>query len=231
MPRPNPIAEYLDAVRLAFAFDPALAERMRREVADHLHEAAVAAGGSWAAEQQAVARFGDVRLLARHHAAPVLLARMRGLAVVLIAALALVFVAMELRVAWYGWMQWTASDELKTINAVGLPLDRWTFFAALALAGAGWAYIGSRHAPPAFDTAYARELGRCLTLCAAAAAALTTVVAVETALTTFRLATSWSSAALVPALTMAGEIACALVLLRRLRAALRGAATARALFG
>ena len=236
MPQPNPIAErpiadYLDALSRAFAFDTALAARVRLEVADHLHESAAACGDSPNVERDAVARFGDIGDIARHYAAPALLARMRGLGVVLIAALALVFVEMELRVAWYGWMRWTASAELQRLNAVGLPLDRYAFFAALALAAVGWAYIGSRRAPAAFDARYGRELGRGIALCAAAAAALAVVVAVETALTGWRLGElSWSAAALVPALTIAAEIACAAVLLRRLGTTVRGAAAALALF-
>src|SRR6185295_16971554 len=75
MPQPSPVADYLDALTRALAFDPALARRVRREAADHLGEVVERDGGERiTTEARAVAAFGDAHMLARRFAAASLMA-------------------------------------------------------------------------------------------------------------------------------------------------------------
>jgi hypothetical protein len=231
MRQPNPVADHLAALTRALAFDPALARRMRREAEDHLVEASERDGGErLAAETRAVAAFGDPHVLARRFAAASLLAQTRRTGMVMIAALGGIYLAMKGRIAWYGLVQWGVREDWQAMNAVGVWLDRWAFLLALAGAVAACGYIATRRAPAEFHRAYGHELGRCVTLCAAAAAALVVVVAIETVLTGCRLyAAGLSSAAAIPALTLALELALAGVLVVHIRAVFRRARCAAAL--
>jgi hypothetical protein len=228
----GPIADHLDALARALAFDPALARRVAKEAEDHLREAADAAGGDAEAERCAVAAFGDARALARQYAATALTAQTRRIGSGTVLALAGIFAVMEARVAWYGLMQWGLADALKELNAVALPLDRDAFLLAAVFAIAAFIYLGSRRAPRELHPAYGRQLVRGVALCAAAACALLVSVAIETVLTAFRLLTAEPcSAALVPAATIAAEAACAGALVwsigRASRRAMRAAALLR----
>jgi hypothetical protein len=228
----GPIADYLDALAGELAFDPALSYRVRKEAEDHLREAAAHAPDGADGERGAVANFGEPRALAREYAACALLARTRRVGVIMVLALAGVFIAMTGRIAWYGFTQWALSDDLKAINAIAVPLDRYAFMFALATAIVACGYIASRRAPREFHRAYGRELNRCALLCAAAAAALLLSVVIETVLTVFRLLVAeWSARAVIPLLSMAAEITFAGVLVGQIRAALRRASHASILFG
>jgi len=231
MPQPSPVADHLDALTRALQFDPALARRVRREAEDHLREASEPDGAPCVeTERRAVAVFGEPQALARQFAATALLAQTRRLGATTMLALAGIFIAMQGRIAWYGLMQWGVSEELKSINAIGLPLDRWAFFAALAGALAACAYIATRRAPAEFDRAYGQELRRGVVLCTAAAAALASVVAIETVLTACRLLVAeFTAAALVPALSLATELALAGALVLHIHAAFRRARCAASL--
>ena len=227
---PDPIADYLDALARALAFDPALARRVAKEAEDHLREAAQTDGGDADAARRAVAAFGDPRALARQYAAAALTARTRRLGAGTVMALAGIFLAMEGRVAWYGLMQWGLADELKAMSAIALPLDRYAFLLALALAIVGCVYIGSRRAPPELHQGYGQELHRAVVLCAAAAGALIVAVTTEAVLTILRLlAAEPSAAALVPAATMVVEAAGAGALVWSIRTAFRRAMQATTL--
>ena len=80
MPKPNLIAEYLDALSRELGFDPALGDRVRSEVADHLWESTHNEPGIDPAEAQrrAIAKFGDAREIARQYAASSLFAQTSG---------------------------------------------------------------------------------------------------------------------------------------------------------
>jgi hypothetical protein len=232
MPQPSLIADYLDALARELSFDPALSLRVRKEARDHLLQAAASELGvpRREAERRAVANFGDAHELARQYAASSLLAQTRRLAVMIVFALAGVFVAMKGRVAWYGLVQWDLNEDLRIINAIAVPVDRYAFMAALATAIVACGYIVTRQAPTAFHRAYGRELHRCAVLCAAAASALGLSVVIETILTGLRLsAVEFSPSALVPALSMAAEIAFAGVLVLHIHAGIRRTALASSL--
>ena len=64
------ISDYVERLARELAFDPSLAQRLRREVEDHLREAAAAdpAGGGPEAERRAIANFGDPRAIAAQFA-------------------------------------------------------------------------------------------------------------------------------------------------------------------
>jgi hypothetical protein len=227
----SPIADYLDALARELCFDPPLSRRVRKEVEDHLEQAAREADSpSPEAERRAIANFGDPRELARQYAASSLLAQTRDVGTIMILALGGIYVAMKGRIAWYALTQWELNEDLKTMNAIGILLDRYAFMLALGLAIIAWGYIGSRRAPAEFHQAYGKELRRCVFLCAAAAGALIMSVITETVLTGLRLsAAQLSVSALVPTLSLATELALAGVLLRQIRTTLRRAVYASSL--
>jgi hypothetical protein len=232
MPQPRPVADYLDTLARALAFDPALACRARREAADHLHEASERDGGRCVeAERQAVAAFGDAHALARQYAATSLLTQTRCIGASTLAAITGIFIAMKCRVLWYELLQWGLPEDLRAMNAIGLPLDRWAFLGALAVALVACAYIATRRTATELHRAYGRELRRCVVLCTVAAAALTVVVAVETVLTGCRLYASQPSAAAIPALSLAAELVFAGALVLYIRTAFRRARCAATLLG
>ena len=231
MPPPSPIANYLDALARELGFDPALSLRVRKEAEDHLWQAAAGEPGPrLEAERRAVANFGDPRELAREYAASSLLGKTRRLGMLMVFALIGVFVAMRARVAWYGLVQWDVNDDLRVINAIAVPLDHYAFMIAFAAAVVACGYIVSRRPPAAFHRAYGRELNRCAVLCAAAATALLLAVLIETALTGLRFwATELSASAVIPALSMAAEVALAGILILYIRMAIRRIASAASL--
>jgi len=119
---------------------------------------------------------------------------------------------MEARIAWYGLVEW--KPEPHWLTAPGLWLDRRAFAVALVIALGGCLYAATRSAPPRFRKDYGRELDRCIALCAAAAAALLVTVLTETVLTAVRLFAGglrWE--ALIPAGSLAAEIAAAALLI------------------
>jgi len=231
MPQPSPVADYLDTLTRALAFDPALARRVRREAEDHLGEAVERDGaGGIAAEQHAVAAFGEPRALARQYAAASMLAQTRRVGAATMAALAGIYLAMKGRIAWYELMQWGLSEELKPMNAIGVPFIRAAFITALAGAVVACAYIATRQAPAELHRAFGRELRRCVVLCTAAGIALIGAVAIEAVLTAFRLALAeFPAVALVPALTLVAELALASALVLHIQAVFRRARYAAAL--
>ena len=140
------------------------------------------------------------------------------------------FGKLPIRIAWYGLVQWRLSEDLRALNAVGVWVDRAAFLLALGGAVLACAYIATRRAPAEFHRAYGHQLGRCVMSCAAVAAALIVVVAIETVLTGCRLyAADLSGAAAIPALTLAIELALAGVLVVNIHAVFRRARRAAAL--
>ena len=225
------IRPYLARLARELDFDPVLARQVEREVEDHLWEAVESdpSADRQEAEQRAVARFGDPRAIAAQFAVVSLaaLARRVGLAAVLL--IAAVFVAMKARLAWYGVVPFPLAEEARALGEMVLAIDRWAFWLAVLAGLAGWVYIGVRRPPGGFTRGYSAQLRRFSLLCSAAAAALVVCVAADGMLTSLRLiGAQWSIASLVPLISVAIEIACAAVLVSRLRAMARQAArTAR----
>ena len=218
MLHPSPIADYLDALIGELFFDTTLARRVRIEVEDHLWEAAAAMSGGPSPENQrrVIAEFGDPGELAASYVSASLLAQVRRAAGATLLAVIAIFVAMEARLAWYGLVEWKADPHWLT--AWGLWLDRYAFMLALVIALTGCCYAATRRAPPCLQTGYGHELDHCIALCAATAAALLVTVLTETILTSVRLfgrGLRWEI--LIPAGSLAAEIAAAVLLIWQIR--------------
>ena len=123
------------------------------------------------------------------------------------------------------------SAELAAVRRIGLSIALYAYFIALAIGLLGWAYIGTRRRAASFDAPYRDQMKRCLLLCAVAALPLIATVTTDAVLTGFRLFESeLRLSALVPIVTMAGEIAFAALLVAQLRKAMKRAALASSLF-
>ena len=226
MPPPGPIADYLAALARELRFDPALALRTGREVEDHLCQVVTAeqADSGPEAERRAIVRFGDVRELARAFAADALRAQMRQVAQLTLMAVAAIFLAMKLRVAWYDLTHWRLHHDFQAIYAGALVIDRYAFTAALAVAVAGLALMGISRAPGGLHRRCARRLRGGAALCAIAATSLSLSVGIDAVMTGLRLAAGGSTvAAIVPVLTVAAEIGFAALLSVNVLSAIRRA--------
>jgi hypothetical protein len=216
----SPIADYLDALARELAFDPPLSRRVRREVEDHLREAATTAPTETApeAEWRAIRRFGNPVEIAGQYRAAALYARMRRSGTLLVVAAAGVFFAMKARASWYGLMQWEISRQLKIVSGVVLPIDRYVFLLGTTLGILGWLYIFSRAIPRNYRQSCRDQLQRCQILMGMAAVAVGVAVAIDTFLTIFRLLEAqWSSVVWLPAGSLAAEIAMTAVIAIHLR--------------
>jgi hypothetical protein len=230
---PRAISDYLDRLTRELSFDAPLARRVRQEVEDHLSEAAAAEPEEEAGEAQlrAIRQFGDPHRIASEYAAQSLFRQTRRVGTVAVLVASGILVSMNVRGAWYGWLQWSISDELKAVRKVGLLIDLYAFIIALAIGILGWAYIGTRRMATSFDPSYRDQVKRCLLLCKVAAAPLIATVVTDTVLTALRLLEAGLRlAALVPVVTMAGEIAFAVALVVQIQKAMKRAALASSLF-
>jgi hypothetical protein len=224
MPQCCPIADYAQALARELAFDPALSRRVRAEVEDHLWQASGAGSDASSPEAQrlAIARFGQPRELARQYVAAALMVQMRRLAALAMLAVAVVFIAMELRLAWYSHMQWGPSRDWSSLSALGLAVDRYAFLLSLGVALAGCGYLATRRIAVRFDAGYGRQLHRGIAMCGMAAVALLVTVIAEILLTGIRLsAVEWHIAAIIPALSLMTEMAAAGALILLIRTAVR----------
>ena len=215
MPEAGVIPDYLDALTRVLAFDRSLARCVRQEVEDHLREAVAAdrSGDVLAAERRAVADFGDPRVLAAQFAAVALARQTRRTGIAAVLVVGGVFLAMKARLAWYSAALWTISEDMRAIAATVATIDRYAFWLSVIVATAGLVYIGACPVPPAFQSAYRRQLRRFSLLCTAATAALVVSVVGDGVLTALRLPAGEPSAAfLLPIVSMAFEIACAGIL-------------------
>lgn len=205
MPQPDPVADYLALLTSELRFDPALARRVRGEVEDHLWEAAGDCGGPSIENQlRAIKNFGDARELARGYVAASLLSQIRyaGLAVILSAAATVL--AMKGRVAWYVWMGWPPNMDFVTV--IALLIDRYATMLTIIAALVACLYIATRRAPPRVDPTYRRQINRCIVLCGASASALSFCIAAEMLVNGIRLwGMPWSSAMLIPVLSLTIE--------------------------
>jgi hypothetical protein len=227
----DPIADYADTLVRHLGFDAALARRVRAEIEDHLFETAAELGGaSLDNQQRAIARFGDSDELARQYLADCLLVRARQVGLLCALSVLGLFAAMEIRLAWYGFMRWESGAELQALSAVALPIDRYAFFVAIGFALAGSCYIATRRIPADLQSRHRRQLNWGLALCTAAAGALLAVVVVESILTGARLAAMpFSAGIVVPALSLLAEIVMVAVVAYRIAAAVRTTFAASAL--
>lgn len=127
------IEDYVAALKRDLDFDPALARRMADEVEAHLWDAAEAdpAWPSADAERRAVERFGLARGIAAQFATDAVNRQARRSWIVLLATVAVTFVAMRLRVMWLA----DAGDGLSVLAPL---LDRYGFVAAVAVGSIGW---------------------------------------------------------------------------------------------
>jgi hypothetical protein len=233
MPPPDIISDYLDTLSRELSFDTLLAQRVRQEVEDHLSEAVAAEpeDDSGAAQRRAIRNFGDPRAIASEYAAQSLFRQTRRVGILAVVVAAGILVTMNVRGAWYGWTQWGVSAELAALRRIGLSIDLYAYAVALAIGLVGWAYIGTRRRAARFDAPYRDQMKRCLLLCAVAAAPLIATVATDAVLTGFRLFESeLRLSALVPIVTISGEIAFAALLVAQLRKAMKRAALASSLF-
>lgn len=224
MRRSSPIADYVDALTREMSFDRALARRVRTEVEDHLWQAATDGPGGPSPETQwrAIVNFGGPRELARQYVAASLLAQMRRVATFVLLSLSCIFVVMKGRTAWYGVVQWEPDQNLQALSAVGLPVDRYAYLLGFAVALVSCGYIATRRAPSASRVACGKEFNCCLVLCGVATSALLLSVMTEIVLTAFRLfGSALCTDALVPALSLAAEIAVAAMLILYIRATMR----------
>ncbi|WP_428662057.1 hypothetical protein [Reyranella sp.] len=127
------IEAYVAQLRRDLDFDPALARRMACEVEAHLLDAAEAdpAWPSADAERRAVERFGLAREIAAQFATDAVNRQARRSWIVLLATVAVTFVAMRLRILWLA----DAGDSLSMLAPL---IDRYAFVAALAVGSIGW---------------------------------------------------------------------------------------------
>ena len=224
------IPDYLDLLARELDFDRSLSRRVRQEVEDHLWEAVAAdsTGNTLQAQQRAIARFGDARVIAGQFAVVSLAKYSRRAGVAAVLVIAGVFMVMKARIAWYAAMQWAISDDMKAVSGLVVQIDRYAFWLSVIVGLGGWAYIRSRRIPAAFHPAYRRQLRRFFLLCTTAAAALVVSVISDGVLTALQLRGAGLSAEfLVPLVSMAIEIVCVGILVFHLRGiALRTASTA-----
>jgi hypothetical protein len=224
------ISDYLDRLTRELDFDRSLSRCVRQEVEDHLWEAVAAdpAGNTSETQRRAVANFGDARVIAAEFAVISLARHSRRAAIAAVLAIAGVFIVMNARVAWHAATPWAISDDMRAVfGLVGL-IDRYAFWSAVVIGLGGFAYIQSRKLPAAFGPAYRRQLHRFFLLCSAAAAALVVSVTSDAVLTALRLqASEFSTISLLSIVSIAIEIVCVGILIRRIRSvALRAASTA-----
>jgi hypothetical protein len=227
----EPVTDYLAALARELDFDLALLRRVRCEVEDHLWQAAEARGGpSVENQREAIMGFGEARELARGYVAASMLAQIRWAGGAMILAATAIYVAMEARVAWYGWTRWEPTPDYTAVSAFARPIDHYATMLAIIGALIGCAYIATRRAPSRVDRSYRKQLDRCIVLCGASATALSLCVGAEAVLTGVGLSgTRWSSATVVPVLSLLVEIAAVIGFVLSIRATIRGTELAASL--
>ena len=232
MPKPGPVADYLDRLTRELSFDPPLAGRVRQEVQDHLCEAAAAMGdSSIEAQGRAIRDFGDARDIASQYAPLSLLRQARRSGAIIIVASGALYLAMKGRIAWYGLMQWALSDNLQAVGKIVLAIDRSAYILAFLLGAVGWAYISTRRVSPRFDAGCRAQLRLGLLLAIAATCAMLVSVIADTVVTALRIVEERPPVfvSLIPLLSIAVEVAFAAVLVTALGKALRSTLRASSL--
>lgn len=233
MHQPAPVADYLDTLTRALSFDQSLAQRVRQEVEDHLCEAAGATGdGSAEAQGRAIRNFGDASEIASQYAAVSLLRQVRRSGAIIVVASGALYLAMKSRIAWYGLMQWTLSENLRPLGRIMIAVDFSAYVLAFLLGAVGWAYISSRRVAPRFHAGCRAQLRRGLLFVAAATCPMLVSVIADSAVAIFRILQEQPPATvfLIPLLSIGVEVAFAAILVTALGKALRNTLRASSLF-
>jgi hypothetical protein len=227
------IADFAQRLADELRFDPALARRARVEVEDHLWEVVAhdATGESPDAQREAIAAFGQPRQLARQYVAASLMSQARRGTAAIGLTMVAVFGAMKARALWYGLAQWEPTEHLQAANAIGLPIDRFAFALAFALALVALAYVNTRWATADSEMLLGRVYSRCIVLWGAAALALLVAVSTEAILTGIRLLESEACASVfVPVCLLTLEAAAAGAIVASISAMVRRRSAAAQLF-
>lgn len=213
------ISDYLQSLARALDFDRSLSRRMWQEVEDHLCEAVAADPGDdrIAAERRAIANFGDPGVIAAQFAALSLERQGRRLGIATVLALAAVFIAMKVRVAWYAVAHCATGEDVRMVCGMVSTVDRYAFWLAVLAGVGGCAHFCTEHARASLARAYRRQI-RLRFLCMAAAAALLVSVTSDGVLTAIRLfAAQFPAQFVMPVLSMALEIGCVAALVFQIR--------------
>ncbi len=208
------IDRYLDELARHLSHDPALARRVRTEIADHFAEMA-GEHPSEAEARRAVERMGPARAIAAtlaHDGADRQADRSWA---ILLVALVATFIAMRLRTLWLPPVEADGS-----LAGLAAPLvDRWAFVVAI-VTGAGGYWLMRRPVTRRSPTPL-RIAGRTMNLVVVALAA-----SVAAGILRIALAADWAAAPVVVAAATTGEcaivgllLAQSLALRRRLRQA------------
>jgi hypothetical protein len=204
------ISGYLKTLSAALSFDRALAQRVREEVEDHLQQAIAAnsAKDGMAAEQRAIAAFGDAQALAAQFAMIAVAEQMRKLGVALILVIAGVFVAMKGRVAWYAVTGGDLGHDVNPVTRIVGSVDRYSFWLSVIIGIGSFAYVLGKPTRSLVDARYRKQLRCVLVCCLTAIATLVLSVVSDGVLTAIRLSgAELCVSSLVPIGTMAIEIA------------------------
>ena len=226
------IADYLEQLERELCFDRSLSRCVRQEVEDHLWEAVAAdpTGNTLQAQRRAVANFGDAAAIAAQFAIVSLARQSRRAGVVAVLVVAIVFIAMKARLAWYAAAQWALSDDVRAVGGLVSLVDRYAFLLSVIIGLGGWLYIRSRQIPAAFDPAYHSQLRSFFLLCSATAAALVVSVISDGVLTALLLHGMQMSVAFTfPIVPMTLEAGCLGILVFQIRRVTRRAASTAAL--
>jgi hypothetical protein len=208
MQKADLISAYAEALAREVSLDRALSRRLREEVEDHLREALAATQESDTddAARRVIDKFGDARLIAADFAPLVQTRRIARLALALIVAVAIAFIAMKARLASYPAAG--RSGEYSALAGLIISIDRYAFWAAAGVGIIAWAYI-DRIARNAVH-ANGRRLWQSILLCIGASAALVLSIACDALLTGLRVfAGNSSGEILIPLATILAEIGCA----------------------
>jgi hypothetical protein len=214
------ISQYLESLAAALSFDPSLSRRVRQEVEDHLWGAVAGdpRGDGLEAERSAIANFGDPQLIAAQFAMVSLARRTKGVGIALILVIAGVFITMKARIAWYAVMQCAVSDDIRAVSGIVGSFDRYAFWLSVIIGIGGWAYVCGRGIPVEFHPGCRNQLRRFRWLCTAATGALVVSVISDALLTALRLpGAELSAESLLPIFSIAIEVACAGVLVFKIR--------------
>jgi hypothetical protein len=226
------ISQYLESLAAALSFDRSLSRRVRQEAEDHLRGAVFAdsRGDGLEAERSAIANFGDPQLIAAQFAMVSLARRTKGVGIALILVIAGVFITMKARIAWYAVMQCTVSEDIRAVSGIVGSIDRYAFWFSVIIGIGGWAYVCGSGIPAEFHSGYRNQLRRFRWLCTAATGALFVSVISDALLTALRLpGAELSAESLLPIFSIAIEVACAGVLVFKIRGITQRATSTAAL--
>jgi len=226
------ISQYLESLAAALSFDRSLSRRVRQEVEDHLWGAVAAdpRGDGLETERSAIAKFGDPQRIAAQFAMVSLARRTKEAGIALILVIAGVFITMKTRIAWYAVMQCAVSDDIRAVLGIVGSIDRYAFWLSVIIGIGGWAYVCGRGIPAEFHPRYRNQLRRFRWLCTAATGALIVSVISDALLTALRLpGAELSAESLLPIFSIAIEVACAGVLVFKIRGITQRATSTAAL--